>query len=86
MTETATKLPVHLGNLMGPDGNVFMVIANVKFSIKQLDREQIPVSDEARDIVSGYMERTYDETLDLIREYCDDLDGSIDDYYEEQNG
>ena len=77
---TAAKLPVHLGDLMGPSGNVYMVIANVKSSIKQLDREGIPVSDEARDIVANFTTRSYDETLDLIAEHCDDLDGSVEDY------
>ena len=76
----AERLPVHLGDLSGPSGNVFVIIGNVKSSIKQLDREQIPVSDEARGIVSGYMDRTYEETLELIEEFCDDLDGSLDDF------
>lgn len=78
---TATKLPVHLGDLRGPSGNVFMVIANVKSSIKQFDRAGIPVSDEARDIVTNFMNRSYDETIGLIAEHCDDLDGSLEAAY-----
>lgn len=77
---TTAPLPVHLGDLMGPSGNVFVVLGNVKSSVKQLEREGIPVSDEVRDILANFTQRTYDETLDLILEHCEDLDGSIEEY------
>lgn len=79
----AAKLPVHLGDLRGASGNMFMIIGALKRSIKDLDREGIPVSDEARDIVANYMTRTYDETIGLIAEHCDDLDGSLEAAYDD---
>jgi hypothetical protein len=75
------KFPVRLGNLFGPEGNVFNVIGAVRNGIRWAERQRVWVPDEAYRIVNGYMQRTYEDTLRLIETYALDLDGSIDAYW-----
>lgn len=70
-------IPVRLGNLMGPEGNVFNVIGAVRAALKWANGMGLPVHDEQADIVNEFRDRTYDETLNLIETWMTDLDGSI---------
>jgi hypothetical protein len=68
------KVPVDLGDLRGPDGNAFAVLANVRHAFENAGRlpEFAAVNAEA-------MTSDYDHLLDTVLKYCDDIDQSIDD-------
>lgn len=75
--------PIRLGDLMGPDGNIFMVIGNIKAQMKQV-RESVEakgrtyvVNPKALEVVEDFRSRSYTETLDLIERYFNDLDDRI---------
>lgn len=72
------KLPVHLGDLRGPAGNVFAVVGQLKRTIRQLEQAGITIPEQARKVADEFATRTYEETLDLIGEHYEDLDGSLE--------
>lgn len=80
------KFPVRLGNLLGPEGNVFNVIPAVAKGIRWAEEQGVYMPEDAYDIVRHYRKRTYDQTLRLIEQYGLDLDGSIDSYYASEQG
>lgn len=71
------RVPVHLSDLTGPQGNVYSVIGNCKRSLKQCADTGMPINPKAIATVTLYTERSYGQTIDLIDTYFDDLDGSI---------
>jgi hypothetical protein len=79
-----SKVPVRLGNLMGPEGNVWNVIGACRGGIRYAKEHSIPVLAGAEAVVTEFTKRTYDETLKEILRFYDDLDGSIAAYYQEE--
>lgn len=77
LCKSEAKFPVKLGNLLGPEGNVFNVIGAVRSGIRWAEKHGVLLPEEAYEIVRGYRGRSYDETLDLIAIYGLDLDQSI---------
>lgn len=75
------RFPVRMGNLMGPEGNVFNVIACVKQGIRWAEARGAILPEEAYDIVREYRNRSYDDTLRLVEEYAFDLDGALDGWW-----
>lgn len=73
----AGKVPVFLGNLLGPEGNVFNVVGALRSALMWANEQGYMVSQGAIDTAKDFRSRTYDQTLDLILEHYEDLDDSI---------
>lgn len=71
------RVPVMLGDLLGPDGNVFNIIGACRQGIKWAEKHGLPVSTKAVDVCNGFMDRSYGETLMLISMYYLDINNSI---------
>lgn len=78
--------PVRLGNLYGPEGNVWNVIAAVKAGIRWAEQQNVVLPEEAYEIVRHFRERKYDETLVMIEALSLDLDDSFAAYWAGENG
>lgn len=78
MTTNALKIPVHLGDLTGSNGNAFAIMGAVSSSGRQL---RVSVDHILAEMQTG----DYEHLLDTVLLYCDDLDGSIEDLREQEN-
>ena len=83
------KIPVHLGNLSGPEGNAFSIMGQVKRNGRDLARafpNRAPLIETVVDkCINEMMEGDYDHLLDTVLTYCTDLDGSIEALRESTN-
>lgn len=75
---TYTKFPVHLGNLSGPGGNAFAVLAQVNRSYRQCEQARVPNLPPLQLVLDEMKSGDYAHLLDTVNKFCDDLDGSID--------
>ena len=71
------KLPVHLGDLTGPEGNAHCILGRCEEALKTFDAR-----DEIRDFLDDATSGNYDHLLDTVLKYFDDLDGSVEDLRE----
>lgn len=71
------RVPVHLGYLRGAEGNVFNVVATLASACRQAELYDYVVSKQAKEVHADFRQRTYEQTMDLILAYYDDLDGSV---------
>lgn len=79
-TTTHVPMPVHLGDLTGPAGNVFAILGQLRGAKRQIEREAgVKVHPGVDALLSNYQNMTYEQILDAIEECCDDLDDSV--YY-----
>lgn len=68
-------VPVHLGDLMGPEGNAFIILGRCRESFKLLG-----MLDDYSEFSTEAKSGNYDHLLDTVLAWCEDLDGSIEDY------
>ena len=79
---TPPPLPVHFGDLTGPMGNTYHLISNVKRSVTQFQEAGFPVRQEIKTLLNPsdktrlWSNLQYAEIVAILREHCDDLDGS----------
>jgi hypothetical protein len=65
-------IPVHLGDLMGPAGNAFVVLGQVHESFRLTGNE-----DRWPEFHAAATAGDYANLLDTVDRWCEDLDGSI---------
>lgn len=75
--ESGNRIPIRLGNLFGPEGNVFNVIGAVADALKWGEAQKLPRTQEQADTYNEYRKRTYVDTLKMIQTHFVDLDDAI---------
>ena len=74
------RLPIRLGDLSGPSGNAFAIFGSIKNCAKQVGTPEAKA--EAARLVAKFMQGSYDEGLQMLRDEANWLD---DDDYDEDN-
>lgn len=77
------KIPVHLGDLTGPDGNAYVIMGRVIRNWHQYMWANTPHRQPAIQELLTRFEREalsgdYEHLLNTVLLYCDDLDGSVE--------
>lgn len=71
-SERVFRLPLRLGDLSGPSGNAFAIFGAIKACGKQVGTSE--ALSEASRLISKFMEGTYEEGLDMLRQEAEWLD------------
>lgn len=71
------KVPVHLGDLSGPDGNALVVLGRCRQYWKEVERLGLRPPTTFDEFYTEATDGDYEHLLATVEKYCDDLDESI---------